>query len=338
MRVKIAVVLVVTALCLVGVLWGLDVHEAAAALANTRWSYLVPMAALYLLAHAIRAFRLGLLLGQPVPFKRLFLIISVGFLAINVIPLRLGELVRPYLLSEREGVPFGRAMAAIVLERLLDMSMLLVMLLGLTLVVELPDTGVLVEWRGARVDVIQAGQRFAGGLVALGVIGATAVVAVGEPAIRLIERLPLGAKLASFARRFREGFLSLLSRPLSALLALVLSASIWALTIAAVGVVMAAVPGIPVGMGPAWSTWTITLSGMTALPTPGFFGSYEAFCSAALLLWGVDKDLARTFALVLHFGQLGFTVAIGSIALLVEGLTLRALIRPARVEEGPKAA
>lgn len=333
MRLKIGIVLLITVLCLGLVLWDLDLSEAGAALAGARWSYLVPMALLYLLAHALRAWRLGLLLGQPVPYKRLFVIISVGFLAINVIPLRLGELVRPYLLAEREGVPFGRGMAAIVLERLLDMSMLLLMLLGLTLVVELPATGVIVQG----VDVVQAGQRAAGVMVALGSIAGLAVVLVGEPAIRLIERLPLGVKIASFARRFREGFLSLIARPLRALLALGLSVGIWALTIAAVGVVMAAFPGIPVGLGPAWSTWTITLAGMTALPTPGFFGSYEAFCAAALWLWQVDPDLGRTFALVLHLGQFGFTVTIGGIALAVEGLTLSSLIR-ARPEEAQPGA
>ncbi len=329
MRLKIGVVLVITALCLGLVLWDLDLGEARAALMEARWSYLVPMAGLYLVAHALRAWRLGLLLGQPVPYRRRFIIISVGFLAINVIPLRLGELVRPYLLAEREGVPFGRGMAAIVLERLLDMSMLLLMLLGLTLVVELPATGVVVQG----VDVVQAGQRAAGVMVALGSVAGLLVVAVGEPAIRLLERFPLGSKIAGFARRFREGFLSLISRPLNALLTVLISVGIWALTIAAVGVVMAAFPGIPVGVGPAWSTWTITLSGMTALPTPGFFGSYEAFCAAALWLWNVDPDLGRTFALVLHLGQFGFTVAIGGAALLVEGLSLGALIRPRPAEE-----
>ncbi len=329
MRLKIGVVLVITALCLGLVLWDLDLSEAREALAAARWSYAVPMALLYLAAHALRAWRLGLLLGQPVPYKRLFLIVSVGFLAINVIPLRLGELVRPYLLAEREGVPFGRGMAAIVLERLLDMAMLLCMLLGLTLVVELPAAGVVVQG----VDVVRAGQRAAGVMVALGSVAGLGVVVVGEPAIALIERLPLGAKIASFARRFREGFLALLARPLNAALALLLSVCIWALTIGAVGVVMAAFPGIPAGIGAAWSTWTITLAGMTALPTPGFFGSYEAFCAAALWLWGVDPDLGRTFALVLHIGQFGFTVVIGGGALLMEGLTLRALIRPRPAEE-----
>ena len=38
--------------------------------------------------------------------------------------------------------------------------------------------------------------------------------------------------------------------------------------------------------------------------------------------------MARAFAILLHLGQLGFTVLIGSIFLVVEGLSLRDLVRP----------
>jgi uncharacterized membrane protein YbhN (UPF0104 family) len=77
---------------------------------------------------------------------------------------------------------------------------------------------------------------------------------------------------------------------------------------------------------------------MTAVPTPGFFGSFEAACTGALVLWGVEADLARTFALVLHLTQFAFTIVIGSLALVSEGLGMRALVRPAVVDEGGREA
>ena len=225
-------------------------------------------------------------------------------------------------------MPFGRGMAAIVLERLLDMAMLLALLLGLTLVVDLPPAGVIIHVQGVDVDVVQVAQRAAGGIVAIGAVFWAGLVIVGEPAMRLVERLPLGVKIATFARRFREGFLALLATPARAALLVVISAAIWALTVAAVATVMAGFDGLPVGVGPALSTWTITIAGMTAAPTPGFLGPYEASCTAALGLWGVDPSLAGTFALVLHFGQLFFTLGIGVASLLIEGISLSQLIRP----------
>lgn len=325
MKLKLAIVLVVTALCLGVVLWDLDFHEAWVALQEARWVLLLPMFGLYFVAHCLRAWRLQLLVGHGVSYGRAFAINTIGFLAINVVPLRLGEMVRPYMFYESEGVPFGRGMAAIVLERLLDMTMLLLMLIGLTLIVDLPEGGIQVEG----IDVIAAGQKLAGFLVAAGITVGGVLVFVGEPAIRLLERLPLGAMVAGFARKFREGFLELLRAPLRAMLLFALSVGIWAVTVTAVGTCMAAFQGIPVGVAEAWSTWTITISGMTAIPTPGFFGAYEIFCSAALWIWGVDPDIARTFAIVLHLGQFGFIVVIGGYFLLREGLSLRSLVRAA---------
>ena len=331
MKFKLAAVLVVTAICLGVVLWDLDLSEAGEALKTATWGLLVPMFGLYLVAHTLRAWRLQLLIGHGVSFLRCFAINTIGFLAINVIPLRLGEMVRPYMFYESEGVPFGRGLAAIVLERLLDMTMLLVMLVGLTLIVELPPGGIQVEG----IDVIAAGQRLAGGIVAIGLVFGGGLVLVGEPALALLAKLPLGGKVAPLARKFREGFLELARHPLRAALLGVLSACIWAVTVAAVGTCMAAFDGIPVGVAEAWSTWTITISGMTAIPTPGFFGAYEIFCSAALWIWGVDSHVARTFAIVLHLGQFGFIVVLGGIFLLREGLGLRSLVRSAPpIDEG----
>lgn len=324
--VRIVAVLIVTALCLAVVLWDLDYDTARNAITSASWVMLLPMWGLYIIAHTLRVVRLHILLGRAVRFGRLFSINSVGFLAINVIPLRMGEFVRPWLLAEREGIAFGRGMAAIVIERLLDMLMLLGMLLGLTWLVVLPEGGLVIEG----IDVIQAGQRFAGLIAGAGVLFGVALVAVGEPAIAILSRLPLGERLAGFTRRFREVFADLLARPLESVQLLALSAGIWLLTIAAIGSFMAAFDGIPVGIGPAWSTWSVTLSGMAAVPTPGFFGSFELFCSSALwLLWGVDRDLAGAFALSLHVGQFVFTIGLGSVFLLVEGLSLRDLVRTA---------
>lgn len=325
MRARVIAVLLVTALCLGVALWGINLDEAAAALSSMALWRLLPMFGMYLVTHSLRSWRLGLLLGQPVPFGRLFAINTIGFLAINVIPLRLGEAVRPYLLSERQGVPLPRAIAAILLERLLDMLMLLVWLLGLTLLIDLPAEGIVVKG----INVLEAGQRIAGLFVVAGLCGVAGIVLFGEGVVGLLGRLPMGARLVEPVRRFRAAFVELLAHPARAAGLLGLTATIWGLTTFAVSIVMSAFPGIPVSVGSAVSTWAITISGMTAIPTPGFFGAYELFCTAALWLWGVDADLARTFAIVLHLGQLGFIVLVGGVMLVVEGMSLRDLVRPA---------
>lgn len=337
LRWKLAAVLFVTAVCLALALGGVDLDVALEALAGFEVWMLVPMALCYLCAHALRALRLQTLLrgeGRAPAYARVFSINTVGFLAINVMPLRLGEAVRPYLLWEREGVPLGRALAAILLERLLDLLMLLVMLLGLGFVVDLPTGGLMVEG----IDLVSAGQRAVGFAVLVGVVGGGAVVLAGEPALTLIRRLPMGVRVAQLAERFIEGLSALARRPVRLLGLLAVSVCIWALTLGGVMSVMAGFAGIPVSLSAAWVTWTATITGMTLIPTPGFFGAYELFCSRALWLFDVNVDIARAFAILLHLGQLGFTVLIGSVFLVVEGLSLRDLVRPADANESSLAA
>ena len=332
MKLRLFIVLALTALFLGLALYGLDLEAAAGALRAAQWWVLVPVMAQYLVVHSLRSVRLGLLLRgpdtPPLRFHRLFLISSVGFLAINVLPLRLGEAVRPYLLVEREGVPLGRALAAVVMERLADVIMLLGMLLTVGLVVELPESGVVV----GGVELVSAGQR-ALGLAALGgAVGLGLVVGLGEAVIRPLERLPLGGRVGPLARRFREGLRALVAEPARAAAVFGLSFATWSFTLGAVGALMAGFDGLPTSPGAVLTTWTFTLLGMTLVPTPGFFGPYELACAGALKLWSVPAAVAQSFGLVLHLTQLGFTLFIGGTALLMEGLNLRDLVRPAPAE------
>jgi len=326
MRWKLAAVLLVTVLCLGWVLTLIDPTEASQALEMVEWWTFLPMFLMYLLAHTLRSWRLGLLLGEKVPFRGLFSINAIGFLAINVIPLRLGEAVRPYLLRENYGIAYGQSVAAIVVERIIDLSMLLTMLLALTWWVELPAGGVVVN----DIDVIAAGQQLAGVGVGLGVLGLVAVVVIGAPVVRLIARLPAGEKLAGFADRLRTGVRELVASPGRCSGALLLTLGVWGATLVGVGFVMAGFPGIPATMGSVWTVWAVTLAGMTALPTPGFFGGYELFCVAALTLWQVDPGLAATFALTLHIGQFIFTCGIGGSFVMLEGRSLRSVVQESR--------
>lgn len=332
MKLRLAALFAVTALCLALALRGIELDKAQAALAAASGPRLLAVWGFYAVAHAIRVWRLGVLLDGAASFRRLLIVNSIGFLAINVMPLRLGEAVRPWLLVEREGVPLGRALLAVVVERLLDLLGLVGLLVGLGVFVELPASGLQV----AGVDVVRAAQA---GAAILGSAVASALLLIalaGPPLFRLLGRVPaLGPRLVAVAERFRSGLLDLARRPARAALLLAQTATVWLVTVGAVAACLSAFPGLPATLSAAWSTWAVTLSAMSAVPTAGFFGVYEAAATAALMLFGVDGSLARTFAVVLHLGQLGFTVLIGTLALLSAGLGLRDLVRPAAPTAGP---
>jgi uncharacterized membrane protein YbhN (UPF0104 family) len=329
MKVRLALVLVATLLFLGVALWGMDLGAVGRALSEISWWVALPMWATYLMVHSLRVFRLRLLLPKAeaarIPFRRLFWVSCVGFLAINVLPLRLGEMVRPYLLVERDGADLGATLAAILVERLLDLCALLTMLLGLGLFIELPTEGIQV----GGVDILKVAQRVFGTSVALGICGGASVLFAGDRVRPLFLRLPLGARIWSVVERFRSGLIGLAAEPARGGAAVLSTIGVWFLSISSVWMLLQAFPRLPHEWGTAWSTWTVTLAGMAAIPTPGFVGPFELCCTAALRLWGAEVDLARTFALVLHAIQFSFTLGIGIAGLLAEGLGLRQLMTKA---------
>jgi uncharacterized protein (TIRG00374 family) len=95
--------------------------------------YLLPCTLLVLLAQLVRALRFGLIL-RPIcrlPLKDLWDLLNIWAGASMIMPARLGELVRPYLLRRR-GVSFSSGVGAMMVERFFDLSGLL-LLLGLVL-------------------------------------------------------------------------------------------------------------------------------------------------------------------------------------------------------------
>ena len=127
------------------------------------------------------------------------------------------------------------------------------------------------------------------------------------------------------AKKFRSALISLFSNPARACGLFVLSVIVWLITISSVLMALWSFQELPHGFDAAWSCWTVTLAGMTAIPTPGFFGVYELCCSAVLSLWGINETLSKTFALFLHLGQLTFITVLGSGFMIQEGLSLRVL-------------
>src|SRR5207249_8500195 len=100
----------------------------ATALKQANYWFLLPALVVYFLGVWLRAARWRYLLQpvQPIAVKRLFPVVVIGYMANDVLPARLGEVVRAYVLGEQEGVPKSTALATILVERMFDgISMLL---------------------------------------------------------------------------------------------------------------------------------------------------------------------------------------------------------------------
>src|SRR5262245_28071702 len=114
--------LVLAALLLYLVFHNVDRQELSRALAATSWPLLASGAAINLGHNVFRVFRWRRLL-QPVrtvPLRPMFVAVILGYMTTWILPGRIGELVRPALLSARENVPLGPCLGSVVADRLLD--------------------------------------------------------------------------------------------------------------------------------------------------------------------------------------------------------------------------
>jgi uncharacterized protein (TIRG00374 family) len=106
------------------------------ALASADWRLIAPAVGLYFLGVWLRSARWGLLLPEhSVKVSTLFRALVVGFTVNNLLPLRMGEVARAYLLARWCRIPYGATIASLVVERVLDgLSLAVLLLVSLTLV------------------------------------------------------------------------------------------------------------------------------------------------------------------------------------------------------------
>jgi hypothetical protein len=131
---------------------------------------------------------------HPVPLRRLSGYMLVGYLANNVLPARLGELVRSHYLGDREGISRSATLGTVVVERVVDTVVLVGIGAAAILVLNI---------RGVVVNAILVGVALAGLLV---VALAVALAAHRLPgARRVADFLGRWPRVKGVALRLRDG-------------------------------------------------------------------------------------------------------------------------------------
>ena len=108
-------------------------------LADANYWFVPPAIGLYLISILFRTLRWQMLLRhmRPIGLVRLYPVVVVGYMANNLLPMRLGELVRSYYVGEREGISKMSALVTVFTERLLDALTLLLFIAAIALFVPL---------------------------------------------------------------------------------------------------------------------------------------------------------------------------------------------------------
>jgi uncharacterized protein (TIRG00374 family) len=273
---------------------------------------------------AFRAIRWQYLL-KPVGrtrFRSVFRATMIGFAALNVLPARAGEVIKPYLLARTEGLSVTATFATVVLERVLDGVTVVTLLASFVLFF---DPGMAAAdrtmYRLVRVGGLAVG---GGALVLLSALFLAAghPEALGRWAFKLEHLLPghMTHKLGALLQSFAEG-LAIVRSPIRLFVALVWSFPVWFAI--ALGVWTASLAfHIAMPFTGSFLMLALLVVGVS-VPTPGSVGAFEAaYRIGATSFYAVPNDRAVGAALVLHAISIVPTVALGFLFLVQDGLNL----------------
>jgi glycosyltransferase 2 family protein len=254
-----------------------------------------------LLMRALRWQRLVAPIGH-VGYLPMLAYLLIGYLANNVLPARLGELVRSHYLGDREGLSRTTTLGTVVVERVVDFVVVVAIAAAAILVLSV---------RGIVANAVLVGVALAALLAAAIAIGIAAHRLPGAERIAVIAgRWP---RLMDLAGKLRGG-LAVAGRPRTLGEALLLSLLAWGATVLAFAAAGQAV-GIELTIGQA-SLLAAGVALVTAIPAgPANLGTFELAAVEIAKAVGVPPHEAFAIALLVHATILVLTSVGGLVAL-----------------------
>lgn len=315
--------------------YNVDLNEIVTSLAEANYLYAVPAIGLYFVAVYFRSIRWRFLLSPlaAIPVNRLYPVVVIGYMANNLMPARLGELVRSYYLARRENISGSSALATIAVERVYD---------GVTLLAFAAVSVPILLLLGM-FDMASEAYRNTAIALAVGIVGifvaalAVLTFATSPWFLRLLD-LALRAVPSVIRPRVQRlaisfiGGLTVLSSPRKHLAVFVLSLPVWLLE-GAMYFLISYSFGIDAYFDSVWILLlallllTATSNLASALPTSvGGIGPFELAAQQTLVVLGVGASVGAVYAGFLHVIALWLPVNIvGLILLWKQNLSLRVL-------------
>ncbi|MBI2906033.1 MAG: flippase-like domain-containing protein [Chloroflexi bacterium] len=294
-----------------------DTSRMQQAFLEANYAFALPAILVYFVGVVFRALRWRLLLLpiKAISARSLYPIVVIGYMANDIIPLRIGELVRAYILGEKEKVSKTAIIGTIAVERMFDGLALLFFMAVVSLFVPLP--GFLGDFARPMAII------FIGALIALFVVASSETLAD-----RVCALVPGkgGEKVRTLATSFLCG-LRVMRSPKYLIGAFLFSCLSWLVEAATFWIVGFSfnleLPYHVMLLATAAANLAITLPS-----SPGGIGPFELLTRETIVLFGADTGVAGAYALVLHFAVLLIPVIIlGFVFLWLENLTLAQVVQ-----------
>lgn len=325
---RILLSLAITGIALWFALRGVDFSEVAGAMARADLPLMLGLSIpAYLATLWGRALRWRHLTEAVSPMSNgvMFRAVAVGFMANNIFPFRMGELIRAWFLSRETGTSGAAILGTVIVERILDAVVVITLM------------AIFVGAGGARAAGLDPAAVMAP-LLVIALVPLTFVVLLlvsPERVVTLVRALgrvlPAGLvdRLAAMTEQMAEGLASLRSGRRLFWVAFH-SVVVWG--IYSVIPFWAALAAIDLDLGSSQTYWMAAYTLLTwialavSLPSaPGFFGPYHAACWVALAPFGVEKEPAIALGTLAHAVFWVTMTAAGLFSLRGRGARLRDL-------------
>lgn len=261
----------------------------------------------------INAFRFVLLVDTPrIPVWTACkaLLLSLGLNAI--LPARFSEILKATYIRDHSGVALSQGLAAVFLERVVDVFYLGILATVATSLLLTNAFGLAVS------------------LIAPVVILLIVIVTLKQRLLALAQRMPW-VRLRNFSVRFIRHITSCLKNR-AFYGALAVGAFVWIASCTSVVLFLSWVGSIPIGIGGAIIVFIASTIGGAIPALPGGVGTYEAAVALTLKGFGYDIEEAIALGIALHAGQLLLSFTAALIIVTVDRTGVRALLRDVLAE------
>jgi hypothetical protein len=310
---------------------GVSLKEMGDAFLSVHYLYLIPTILLVAISYLLRAMRWRYLIRSVKDVKtiNLFSPLMIGFMG-NMLPARAGEFIRAYLLSKKERISFSTSFATVFIERVFDLVLLLFLLAWVLFF--MPEV-----FTGSNNQLIDKIKYFGeiSLLLCLFIFLFSALLQFkNDLAIRIvkffIKPFPDNWKVKTLqlVNSFSDG-LKIIRDKRGFIIAILFSFLIWGtfiLTYYPLYIAFDIEDKLPVVSSLIVLCLTVAVF-ITLMPTPGFLGSYQLACVAALHgIFGIHKSVALSYSIVAWVIGMGFTVIVGALFAIKENISLGEMI------------
>ena len=293
------------------------------AMKRADYLYLLPTVILTIILFYFRSLRWGNILEpiKKIGIYSLFSATSIGYMANNILPARIGEFARAYAIGKEEEISVSASFATIVIERILDLLAVFILLFVVLNIISFPAENIEFE------QLMRKG----GTIAILVFICMIAFLYFFQKNTDFFKKIvfsivkpyskKVAIKLLKLMNSFASGF-SVLQKGSHIIRIIIYSVVIWFLSAIPIHwILLSFGHELPLSI----SFFILVLIGFAvSVPSaPGYVGTFHFACSKGLELFNIPGEEALSVAIVLHAVNFFPITIIGAFFLWKDNISLK---------------